>query len=367
MKLKTLAHISSDLFDLAAVRHARSRAKAYRLRTLNLSITYKCDSRCTTCGIWKFYQDRPEDLKRELSFEDYEQLFRDPVVKNVQRITISGGEPFLRDDLEDLVVAARLFTEVRAFGLITNGLRPKRIAEIAGAILDRGIFLGVDVSLDGIGAAHDEVRGRPGNFVKVGETLDRLLPLARKHETPIGVGLTVTPGRVDQIAKVRDYAAEREIGFTWRVASTSPYYGEGRIMPFSDDENALIRSELAREVAEAGTNKSKRLLFENMTQFLDDPGRQVLPCFSGFASVLVDPYGDVFPCIMRTDRPLGNIRRAAFHHIWKDRAFAAVRKDIRDQGCACWTECEANPTLRLAKPEIVVGEVVDKIKSKLSV
>src|SRR5690606_20849509 len=146
MKLKTLAHISQDLFDLAAARHARAWAKPYRLRTLNLSITYKCDSRCTTCGIWKFYQDRPEDLKRELTFEDYERLFRDPVVRGVQRITISGGEPFLRDDLEELIVAAKLYTEVRAFGTITNGLRPKRIAEMAGAILERGIFLGIDVS-----------------------------------------------------------------------------------------------------------------------------------------------------------------------------------------------------------------------------
>ncbi|MEQ8763807.1 MAG: radical SAM protein [Planctomycetota bacterium] len=365
MKLKTLVHISKDFLDLAAARHARSRAKAYRLRTLNLSVTYKCDSRCTTCGIWKFYQDRPEDLKRELTLQDFETLFRDPMIRSVQRITISGGEPFLREDLEEIVAMAQVFTEVRAFGTITNGLRPRRIADTVGAILDRGIFLGVDVSLDGIGAAHDEVRGRPGNFEKVCETLDSIEPMARAHGTPVGVGLTVTPGRVEQIGKVRAFAEERGIGFTWRVASTSPYYGEGRIAPFDSEENAAIRRELQTEVTSAGDNKQKRLLFENMEQFLNDPARQVQPCFSGFASVWVDPYGDVFPCIMRTDRTLGNIKRASFESIWMDRAFGAVRKDIRDQGCACWTECEANPTLRLAKPEIVVGELVDKVKSKI--
>ena len=67
----------------------------------NFAVTYRCTSRCRTCSIWKM--DQPE--RGELSLEEIRGLFSSNrgFLRDVRSIQITGGEPFLRADLPELV------------------------------------------------------------------------------------------------------------------------------------------------------------------------------------------------------------------------------------------------------------------------
>ena len=66
----------------------------------NFSITNKCQSQCTMCNIWKLYQEYPEIEKKELTIEEIEKVFK--TMKPIFQLSICGGEPFLRDDLDEI-------------------------------------------------------------------------------------------------------------------------------------------------------------------------------------------------------------------------------------------------------------------------
>jgi radical SAM protein with 4Fe4S-binding SPASM domain len=68
--------------------------------------------------------------------------------------------------------------------------------------------------------------------------------------------------------------------------------------------------------------------------------------------VFIDPYGDVYPCLM-LDRKLGNAKRDGFDAVWDGPEAVAVRRFVAEKKCDCWTPCEACPSLgRSLSPQL---------------
>jgi MoaA/NifB/PqqE/SkfB family radical SAM enzyme len=113
------------------------------------AVTYRCNSRCAMCDIWK---QTPAE-RPELSPEDYRWL-----PASLRSINVSGGEPFLRDDLVEIVRVMREACPRARVVISTNGLATQRI--VAAVPLMRDVA--VRVSVDGVGEAHDTLRGVQG-------------------------------------------------------------------------------------------------------------------------------------------------------------------------------------------------------------
>ena len=139
-----------------------------RLLPLNVtvSVTNRCNSRCRTCNIWR------REPGQELTTEEFDRVFSS-LGHAPYWITFSGGEPFLRRDLEDLCQSAYERCRPAILNIPTNGLLcrqiPSRVAEIARRCSDSQLI--VNLSLDGVGKRHDEIRNVPGNFQRAMETL----------------------------------------------------------------------------------------------------------------------------------------------------------------------------------------------------
>ena len=118
----------------------------------NFAVTYRCTSRCRTCSIWKM--DQPE--RGELSLEEVRDLFSSNrgFLRDVGSIQITGGEPFLRADLPELVSSIREQLSGCTFWIPTNGMTPRSIEKETRAMLEflGGRGLGISVSIDGVGA-----------------------------------------------------------------------------------------------------------------------------------------------------------------------------------------------------------------------
>ena len=71
---------------------------------LTFSITNICQSRCKTCNIWELYEKQPQKRNEELALEEIKSIFRS--MGHIYVFNISGGEPFLRKDITEIISAA---------------------------------------------------------------------------------------------------------------------------------------------------------------------------------------------------------------------------------------------------------------------
>ena len=142
--------------------------RKYRPINLVLLLTYMCNSRCNICPAWKYYKEYPMRLKLELKKEVYFNLF-DELKNDLVWLTFTGGEPFLRADIVEIVTYAYNHTSILTGAINTNGLNTNDIVEKTRQILEdipKGKKLNLSVSLDGDPKLYMKIRGVDG-FRKV--------------------------------------------------------------------------------------------------------------------------------------------------------------------------------------------------------
>ena len=113
-----------------------------------LIVTYRCPMRCKMCNIWQ----QPTEVSKEITVRDMEML------PKVKFINITGGEPFIREDLEEIVALA--FRKADRVVISTSGWYEERIIKLAQ------IFpkVGIRISIEGLSQVNDELRGRQGGY-----------------------------------------------------------------------------------------------------------------------------------------------------------------------------------------------------------
>ncbi len=150
-----------------------------RPRFLVFFVTARCNCRCRFC----FYRDRVENPRPEgeLTLEEIEQFSR--FYGPLTDLAISGGEPFLRENLEGILRTFGLNNRPRLIEIPTNGSRPEETARVVDAFCREfpGIRLALQLSVDGPPELHDRLRALPGLFERARETSRALEKLATVH------------------------------------------------------------------------------------------------------------------------------------------------------------------------------------------
>ncbi len=321
--------------------------------TLTFSVTNRCQSRCLTCRIWELYRQKPELRDAELTLDEIERIFRG--LGHIYFFNVSGGEPFLREDLSDIFRLAIRHLSPRVLHTPTNALLPERIEGTTAVILQHMAQIGYDApftvkpSLDGIGARHDEIRGVPGNFVRVLETLERLKRLRERYPNlHVEVGTVVSRANMHEIDAIVDYVHTLDIeSYRNEIAEQRAEFfnREDPITP-SGEEYAALMEVFARRVRKnigakrelAKITEALRLVYYEYAARILQERRQVLPCYAGITNAHINPYGQVWPCcVLGYDRPLGELRAADydFGRVWHSPQAQAVRASIRAGECAC--------------------------------
>ncbi len=295
-------------------------------RSAVIAVTLGCNSRCKTCDIWMI---RPEN---ELAPADYRRL-----PGSLKNINVSGGEPFLRDDLPAIVRVMREATKDPRIVISTNGLLPERIERIMREIPGAA----VRVSIDGIGAAHDIARGVPGNYERCIETLERLRAIG---VTDLGLSATASAHNPGEVPRVLDLARRLGIEFVVGVAHSSPSYFGDQVASAPDRSQAARELILIRD-SELSTSRPKEWVRAWFTDGLIDQlegKRRRMPCYAIESHFYLDPHGDVFPCNARGDR-MGNLLTETYAEIVA--RHEALLADVRRCN-DCWMSCTVTPGLR---------------------
>jgi radical SAM protein with 4Fe4S-binding SPASM domain len=317
---------------------------------VSIITTYRCQMRCKMCDIW----ENPTDSKREITPKELEIL---PTFKFVN---ITGGEPFVRRDLEDIVEV--MMKKSPRIVISTSGWHTERIFKMA----EKFPNIGIRVSIEGLSEKNDELRGREGSFDR---GLRVLLTLKEMGIKDIGYGCTVSNHNSSDMLWL--YKLSRELGMEFATAAFhNSYY-------FHKDDNAITNKEevignfhkLIEQLLKENSPKSWFRAFFNLglINYIRDKPR-MLPCEAGTANFFIEPYGDVFPCNGLEDRywkeSMGNIRDVeTFEQLWNSEQAQKVRGLVRTCPKNCWMVGTAAPVMKkyIAHPARWV--VKNKIKS----
>ena len=160
------------------------------VRDLRISVTDRCNFRCTYCMPKEIFNREYEFLAREalLSFEEIDRVARSFVRHGVRKLRLTGGEPLLRKGIEDLVAKLALIPDVEDLTLTTNGaLLDRKAKDLAAAGLRR-----VTVSLDSMDDAVFMAMNDVGFGVR--GVLEGIAAAAEAGLTPIKINMVVKRG-----------------------------------------------------------------------------------------------------------------------------------------------------------------------------
>lgn len=304
-----------------------------------ISVSFRCNSRCRTCDVWR----KPND---DMSTEEWREVFRH-LGRTPVYITFTGGEPFLRSDLDELVIAAYQECRPAYITIPTNGLLSDRVINQVDRICQEatGSEIGINLSLDGLSEEHDDIRGVRGNWRRAMETWQRLKELQKRHRNLVlTVHTVISRFNVHRFrtiyeglqalqpdSYITEVAEERveldTVG--WGITPTPEEYA-----PIADFLSEQAHRAPARDIARL--TQAFRAEYYQLAKRILHQRTQVIDCYAGWASAHIAPNGDVWSCCIRAE-PVGNLRQTGYDlaPIWFGEEMTRLRRSIANRECAC--------------------------------
>jgi MoaA/NifB/PqqE/SkfB family radical SAM enzyme len=332
------------------LRHLGSILWKRRPIQLTFFVTRKCNARCPFC----FYlagADLSAAHGPELSLPEIERIAGS--LGHLLWLAFSGGEPFLRRDLPEI---SRVFYRRNRPAIMlypTNGLLPELIAEQTERILRDcpKSVIAVKLSLDGIGEAHDHLRGTPGGFARVIETYERLAPLLDRYpQFELGVNTVFCRANQDQMDAIADFVARLERIRTHTVSLVRGELADAGHKQVDLDKYQRIAKRLAGELHRGiapvyafrgGRLKAAQDIVQRrlILRTAREP-RRLINCYAGRLNLVLSETGAVYPCETRM-QGLGNVRDHDYdlRAVLRGAPARATLGSIARRECACTHEC----------------------------
>ncbi|HOO56015.1 MAG TPA: radical SAM protein [bacterium] len=317
------------------------------LPLVHLDIEQGCNSRCVTCDSWR---KKARDSGQLTTDEILSML---PAMKKLGTciVSISGGEPALRPDLEEIVSG---FSEAGiAVHVDTNCLCIDRAR--AESLVRAGLKI-VYTSIDHFEpAGFEKIRGVDG-LSRVISAIGyfRSVP----QPVPVGVNITVSSLNCDIIPELVDNVIAlgvQKIQFLpvhRRHGQFETTAGGDEFRRFVPEDTGRVVEMLKREsgkIRKRGIATNSRLFIDNF----ENAYRAVrtVPCYAGYLFAVIDPFGFVMPCY---EHKTGmNVRDMELDEIFRSGEFVEARKNVKECKLPCMIAGNAEPSIRLHLPYIV--------------
>ena len=319
---------------------------------LTVISTYRCNSRCQMCYIWK----NPTDQKEEVSLETLSKL-----PGGFDNLNVSGGEPTLRRDLGE--IAELLHPKARVLEISSNGLHPEKLVPI----IKKFPNIKVRFSLEGDELTNNTIRGEKDGYAT---KIAGLRTLQEAGGTDLGFAFVIQDENADQLLQV--YEKARKMGVE---LSTSTLHNAWQF--YKNDNYFYDRVKVARKVEglitamlASGTPKNWFRAYLNLGLIEKILGHQrLIRCTAGTDFAFIDPWSDVWTCNVRSDLLMGNLARQSWEEIL---ASAQARQAINKvHGCEqnCWMVTTARTAMRstLIPQAPKIGPLMWVLKNKVKV
>jgi MoaA/NifB/PqqE/SkfB family radical SAM enzyme len=262
-------------------------------------LTYACNLRCDFCAFWR----RPSGgAERPLDVDGFRRVADALAAEGSLVISLEGGEPFLREDLEEVVATFALHHRPMVY---TNGtlVTPGR----ARRLFDAGLWQAA-VSIDYADPAlHDRRRGAAGTHARALEALDFLKDAAPHGGAQVHAFTVLMRDNADQLEDLVALTAAHGVGHQFTLLSS-------RSTDRSADAAMPPTSGIGRRLAALGRSHPHLATFDAYLAEVDRwlAHRRVRPCLVGRQGFTIDPRGNVTPCNERLHECAGNVLDAGW-------------------------------------------------------
>ncbi len=291
-------------------------------------VTYRCNAKCTMCNRYKV----PSKPEEEISIETIKKL------PEMYFTNITGGEPFIRDDLKDIV--RELLKKSDRIVISTNGFFTDRIVELCKEFPQ----VGIRISIEGLEKTNNEIRGLDDGFNRGYTTLKKLVDMGMKD---VGFGMTVQDRNAADLVPLYNISDELCMEFATASLHNSFYFVESNniikdrltvAQNFEDLVNRLLDSNSPKKWFRAYFNHG--LINYIFSQ------KRLLPCDMSFDTFFIDPYGDVMPCNGTKEKQvMGNLNRQSWEELWNSEQAEKVRSFVRNCDRNCWMIGSVSPAM----------------------
>ena len=296
---------------------------------LTVITTYRCDSQCSMCHIWQ----HPTLPKEEVRPRELEGL-----PGGIDNLNITGGEPTLRTDLEDIVEVLR--PKAKTLEISSNGLHADRLEPI----IRRHPAIKVRFSIEGLGERSDRIRGERDGFATKTAGLRRL---REAGGTDLGFATVIQDDNIDQISALYEFCTREGFEFSTSALHNGFQFHKSDNVPYDRVKTARALRGLIAEMLKSPSVKTWFRAYLNLGLMHKVLGRdRLIPCTAATDFVFVDPWGDVYACNVRPDLLMGNIRTAPWSELWSSDAAARIRSQVGSCTQNCWMVTTARTAMR---------------------
>jgi radical SAM protein with 4Fe4S-binding SPASM domain len=262
----------------------------------------------------------------EIPLETYVQnVLKDDMIKDLWTFEMTGGEPMLYSNIFELTEQAfQLLPSSTQIRIGTNGIALHKTLEYIDTFKNRPLFFAL--SIDGIGSAHDRIRGVDGNFESVSTIISRIQEL-RDGGSPMSFGASVCVSKlnINHLTELTNYLAGNSIPFQLTPV-IFPEYAQSDFAREQIDALDFRTPEEKEEVASVFDkyNKETYRIFSEFWRGQDYP---CPPCYALREFAHLRPDGDVQSC-MWLHKSLGNINDNTLSEIWKGVKADSLRQEL---------------------------------------
>lgn len=290
--------------------------------------TYRCNAKCKMCNTWK----NPSRPSEENTLDIFEKL-----PEGIGRCNITGGEPMIRTDIRDIVDL--LMKKASRVEISTNGYFSERILKLAKQYPG----LTIRISVEGLPATNDRIRGIKNGFDKALRTLMNLKEMGLKD---IGIATVIQDDNAEDIPKLFELANGLDLEFAQAVAHNSFYFHK-----FDNEirDTALVSKQIKALITKFFDTWQPKLWFRGyinkglLAHLCGEP--RLFPCTAGTDIFFLDPYGEIYPCNVMKES-MGNLRFESFENIWNGQRAEEIRKKVAQCSENCWMTGTAVPAMK---------------------
>jgi len=302
---------------------------------MNASVisTYKCNARCHMCNIWQYPTKNDQEITPDIVAK---------LPDGLNRVNLSGGEPMLRHDIEELV--GILYKKCNLVEISTNGYYTDRLVKIA----QRFPRVMIRISLEGLPALNDRLRGTKDGF---DHALRSILELKKTKVKDIGFSVVICDQNVRDLVNLYDLAVGLNVEFAQSTMHNSWYFHK---YDNQIDDREIVAREMERFISALLTSKRGSLklrvkdwlrAFFNLRIYHHARYgfSHQRSCTAGTDLFFLDPFGNISPCNGSNKQwIMGNLKEQTFDEIWNSPKANEVRNGVKN----CSKDCAFIGTAR---------------------
>ena len=292
-------------------------------------VTYRCNARCNMCNRYK----KPSKPEEEITVETIRKL------PPMYFTNITGGEPFIREDLADIV--RELYKKSDRIVISTNGFFTDRIIALCNEFPN----VGIRISIEGLEETNNAIRGLDDGFNKGYETLKKLV---ETNHPDVGFGMTVQDANAHDLVSLYKLSDEMNMEFATASLHNSFYFVEAKNIIKDRPMVAQSFENLINELLKSNSPKKWfRAYFNHGLINYIYGQKRLLPCDMAFDTFFIDPYGDVMPCNGTKEKEvMGNLVTDDWDTLWNSEQAEKVRAKVRNCDRQCWMIGSVSPAMK---------------------